>query len=198
MNIGEVRQALRVLESETAAEQGRRKGYLNTYQDMKRKLYLYLMLTGIVGAIWGLIHIVCVQLMQIVDKSGHDDPLLMLLPALIATASGFLLRPIVTVVAAIALWNAYLLWRNSDYALAKRYCSLIHKENLNEKIFQSELLLMKYHAERERLLKIRADLAKEGIYGHSGMCYNEESRNEENRQPDGEPDSILMTMEESK
>lgn len=39
---------------------------------------------------------------------------------------------------------------------------------------------------------------KEGIYGHSGMCYNEESRNEENRQPDGEPDSILMTMEESK
>lgn len=129
MNIGEVRQALRVLESETAAEQGRRKGYLNTYQDMKRKLYLYLILTGIVGAIWGLIHIVCVQ---------------------------------------------------------------------SEKIFQSELLLMKYHVERERLLKIRADLAKEGIYGHSGMCYNEGSRNEGKRQPDGEPDSILMTMEESK
>ncbi len=164
MTIGWVRQELRVLESEIAIEQGRWKGYRNERDNQRWRLRFYLTIFCVVTAIWLLVGRLSAELGKVVfesGKAGDDVPLTWMLPAMIFDVVVIVMTPVVATFFCVVLRKLYVYWKHSDHKTAKAYCRFFHMKSLSEQIFETELLLMRYQVDVERLTLLRAQLVEE-------------------------------------
>ncbi len=164
MTIGWVRQELRVLESEIAIEQGRWKGYRNERDNQRWRLRFYLTIFCVVTAIWLLAGGLSAELEKVVfesGKAGEDTPLTWMLPAMIFDLVVIVLTPVVATFFCVVLRKLYVYWKHSDHKTAKAFCRFFHMQNLSGQIFETELLLMRYQVDVERLTFLRTQLIEE-------------------------------------
>ena len=164
MTIGWVRQELRVLESEIAIEQGRRKGYQNERDNQRWRLRVYTTIFCVVAVVWFLVRALSAELVKVIfesGKAGDDVPLTWMLPSMIFDVVTIVLTPVMLSFFVVVLRKLYVYWKHSDRKAAKAFCRFFHMQNLSEQIFETELLLMRYHVDVERLTNIRAQLIEE-------------------------------------
>ena len=153
-----------MLESEIAIEQGRRKGYQNERDNQRWRLRFYTTIFCVVAVVWLLVRALSAELVKVVfesGKAGDDVPLTWMLPSMIFDVVTIVLTPVMLSLLAVVLRKLYVYWKHSDRKAAKAFCRFFHMQNLSEQIFETELLLMRYHVDVERLTNIRAQLIEE-------------------------------------
>ncbi len=153
-----------MLESEIAIEQGRWKGYRSERSNQRWRLRFYLIVFSVVTAIWLLVRGLSAELAKVVFESGKvgdDVPLTWMLPAMIFDVMTIVVTPVVITLLIVVLRKLYVYWKNSDHKTAKAYCRFFHMTSLSEQIFETELLIMRYQVDMERLMQIRAQIIEE-------------------------------------
>lgn len=148
--IGDVRQELRVLESELAKERGRLAGLKMMEKDRKRSLRFRIIMTSVSLFLWACIYITQITIAKAVMKQGALDDTLWRLASAGLNVSQLFFSVLFCFWFVFLLFKIWDIWKNSDFAAAQKYCAKRGKKNNSQEQFLCSMRIAGFEGQKKK------------------------------------------------